>query len=95
MSADHLSKRIEHAFPTGTDGLLGSDSASSPDGDGQSLADVDVADNISNRLQALLDIRAQLSDSSDSSDGTPSFLDNPHLAALFEQPGVAWIGITY
>ena len=86
MSADRFSKRIERALPAGTDGLLNSDSASSPDGDGQSLADVDGADNLSNRLQALLDIRAQLSDSSDSSDGEPLFLDNPRLAALFEQP---------
>lgn len=69
MSADCFSKRIERALAVRTDVLLELDSASSSDGDGQPLANADGADDISNRLQKLLDIRAQLSDSSDSSDG--------------------------
>jgi hypothetical protein len=86
MSADCFSKRIGRALAVRTDLLLGSDPASSSDGDGKQLASADGADDISNRLQALLEIRAQLSDSSDSSDGDPLFTDNPRLAALFSQP---------
>jgi hypothetical protein len=66
MSAGSFSKRIERALAVHTDVLsLELDSASSSDGDGQPLANADGADNISSRLQKLLDIRAQLSDSSD------------------------------
>jgi hypothetical protein len=66
MSAGSFSKRIERALAVRTDVLsLELDSASSSDGDGQPLANADGADNISSRLQKLLDIRAQLSDSSD------------------------------
>jgi hypothetical protein len=86
MSADCFSKRIGRALAVRTDLLLGSDPASSSDGNGKQLASADGADDISNRLQALLEIRAQLSDSSDSSDGDPLFTDNPRLAALFSQP---------
>jgi hypothetical protein len=86
MSADCFSKRIGRALAVRTDLLLGSDPASSSDGDGKQLASADGAVDISNRLQALLEIRAQLSDSSDSSDGDPLFTDNPRLAALFSQP---------
>jgi hypothetical protein len=57
------------------------DSGSS-DGDGQPLAN---ADDISSRLQALLDIRAQLSEESDSLEGEPLFTENQRLAALFRQ----------
>jgi hypothetical protein len=86
MSADCFSKRIGRALAVRTDLLLGSDPASSSDGDGKQLASTDGAVDISHRLQALLEIRAQLSDSSDSSDGDPLFTDNPRLAALFSQP---------
>jgi hypothetical protein len=86
MSADCFSKRIGRALAVRTDLLLGSDPASSSDGDGKQLASADGVVDISNRLQALLEIRAQLSDSSDSSDGDPLFTDNPRLAALFSQP---------
>jgi hypothetical protein len=86
MSTNSFSKRIGHALAVRTDILLGSDPASASDDDGQQLTNTDGADDISNRLQTLLDIRAQLSDSSDSSDGDPLFTDNPRLAALFEKP---------
>jgi hypothetical protein len=86
MSTNSFSKRIGHALAVRTDILLGSDPASASDDDGQQLTNTDGADDISNRLQTLLDIQAQLSDSSDSSDGDPLFTDNPRLAALFEKP---------
>ena len=69
MSADCFSQHIECALAVCTNVLLELDSASSSDGDGQPLANAGGADNISNRLQKLLRIRAELSDSSDSSDG--------------------------
>jgi hypothetical protein len=58
---------------------------SSSDGDGQLLANEDQGDDISNRLQALLDIQAQLSEESDSSEGEPLITENQCLAVLFRQ----------
>jgi hypothetical protein len=83
MSTNSFSKRIGCALAVRTDILLGSDPASASDDDGQQLTNTDGADDISNRLQTLLDIRAQLSDSSN---GDPLFTDNPRLVALFEKP---------
>jgi hypothetical protein len=82
MSADRFSNRIKSVH---TNMPLGLDSGSSSDGDRQPLANADQGNDISNRLQALLDIRAQLSEESDSSEGEPLFTENQHLAALFRQ----------
>jgi hypothetical protein len=79
IPTDRFSNHIESV---GTNIPFELDSGSSSDGDGQPLAN---ADNISNRLQVLLDIRAQLSEESDSSDGEPLFTKNQRLAALFRQ----------
>jgi hypothetical protein len=79
MPTDRFSNRIESV---GTNIPFELDSGSSSDGNGQPLAN---ADNSSNRLQALLDIQAQLSDESDSSEGEPLFTENQCLAALFKQ----------
>ena len=76
MPTDRYSDNIES---------VDTNSGSSSEGDGQPLANGDWGDDISNRLQALLDIRAQLSEESDSSEGEPLITENQHLAALFRQ----------
>ena len=60
-------------------------SGSSSEGDGQPLANGDQGDDISNQLQVLLDIHAQLSEELDSSEGEPIITENQHLVALFRQ----------
>ena len=82
MSVDHFSKRTESVCANIP---LGLDSGSSSDGDDRPLDNADQGDDISSRLQALLEIRAQLSEESDSSEGEPLFTENQHLAALFSQ----------
>lgn len=83
MPADRFSQRIKAALAVHANIVSGSSSDS--EDDLLATNNGDKLDNMSNRLQELLDLQKHLSEESDSSDEEHLLANNPQLMTLFRQ----------